>query len=62
MSRDKQKTHCYIDHANKKSEAFGATPYLFWLNQVRRQKEERQRAAERNGRGTVRGTKKSGSG
>lgn len=44
------KTYCYLDHANKKSENFAANPYLFWLNQVRRERaetrERQQRAVE----------------
>ena len=42
MSNDKEKTYCYLDHANKKSENYAANPYLFWLNQVRRQRAERR--------------------
>ena len=36
MSDEKQRPHCYLDHANKKSENFAANPYSFWLKQVRR--------------------------
>ena len=42
MSEKKEKSYCYIDHANKTSEKFAANPYRFWLKQVRRQREERE--------------------
>ena len=42
MTDNEKERHCYIDHANKKSEAYGETPYLFWLNQIRRNKERTQ--------------------
>ena len=42
MPEKKEKSYCYIDHANKTSEKFAANPYRFWLKQVRRQREERE--------------------
>lgn len=42
MSKKKERPHCYVDHANKKSENFAANPYRFWLNQVKRQRERRE--------------------
>lgn len=47
MADTKDKTYCYLDHANKKSENFGANPYLFWLNQVRRERAESRARQER---------------
>lgn len=38
MSDNKDRPYCYIDHANKKSENYAANPYLFWLNQTRRER------------------------
>lgn len=38
MLEKKDRPHCYIDHANKKSENYAANPYLFWLNQTRRER------------------------
>ena len=42
MSDKKDRPHCYLDHANKRSENYAANPYLFWLNQVRRQRSRRR--------------------
>ncbi len=42
MPEKKEKSYCYIDHANKTSEKFAANPYRFWLKQVQRQREERE--------------------
>ena len=39
MSEKPKTPYCYVDHANKKSENYAATPYLFWLKQVRRNKD-----------------------
>lgn len=50
MSDKDKDAHCYVDHANKKSEAYGETPYLFWLNQIRRKKERSERHAAANDR------------
>jgi hypothetical protein len=44
MSDHKDRPHCYLDHANKRSENYAANPYLFWLNQVRRKRAEEQAA------------------
>ncbi len=52
MSDDNEDRHCYIDHANKKSDAYGKTPYLFWLNQIRRSREQpRQHTAAEDQQG-----------
>lgn len=41
MPEKKERSYCYIDHANKTSEKFAANPYRFWLKQIQRQREAR---------------------